>query len=295
MHRSLHRAMGMRGLVAGDPRRGQRNPSTAASFIPGRPVRLVVLAHGFPWPDESKPDGDLIEYAQAAIERWATFAEKHHAILVAPVFGGQEFPVYREMLGRSIRPDEFVNGLVDRLGQEHLPSPGGCFSLHGHSAGAQFAARYLVTHPQRLNEVILSAPSTFPMPDPSIPWPYGMAPAKGQARPVRPGQEDTGFTPRPAGWLAAACEVSVTVLVGSRDTGLRPPAPGQQGSTRIERATGWIDSMRHHAEASHKPATIELLMAAGLDHDEEAMTAPAQEILARKWHTAAQQQLPRRQ
>ncbi|HEY3954083.1 MAG TPA: hypothetical protein VGM53_11960 [Streptosporangiaceae bacterium] len=246
---------------------------SVASFVPSSPVRLLVLAHGFPWPDGSKPDSDLIEYAQAAVQRWAAFAERNRAIIVAPAFGGHEFPIYREMLGRSIQPDEFVNLLVDKVAREHIRPFNGQFSFHGHSAGAQLAARYLVTHPRRLDEVILSAPSTFPMPDPQIPWPHGMDTARRRE-----------FTPRTAGWLAAASEVSVTVLVGSRDTGPRPPAPGQRGSTRLERASGWVDSMCRHAHSRNRAATIRLVIAEGLDHDEEAMAASAQEILAQRWH-----------
>jgi pimeloyl-ACP methyl ester carboxylesterase len=249
---------------------------SVTSFIPRNPVRVLVLAHGFPWPDGSKSDNDLIEYARAAVERWSAFAEAHHAVIVAPAFGGQEFPLYREMLGRSINPDQFVNLLVDKAGREHIPRFAGHFSLHGHSAGAQFAARYLVTHPGRLDGVVLSAPSTYPMPDPAIPWPSGMGQAQGRES-----------TPEAAGWLTAASEVPVTVLVGSRDTEQRPPAPGQRGSTRIERATAWVESMRRHAKASRKVPVIRLVLAEGFDHDEEAMAAPAQEILTREWRAAA--------
>jgi pimeloyl-ACP methyl ester carboxylesterase len=269
--------------AAPDGRRGRHlerelpswSSGLVASFVPSNPVRLLVLAHGYPWPDGSKSDADLIGYAQGAAERWASLADRHHAIIVAPVFGGPEFPVYREMLGRSIGPDEFVNLLAEEVGREYIPRFSGRFSLHGHSAGAQFAARYLVTHPQRLDEVILSAPSAFPMPDPGIPWPNGMAAARR-----------SGFSPQAAGWLAAASEVRVTVLVGSRDTARRPAAPGQQGATRIERAAAWVESMRRHAQDGGKAASIRLVAAEGLDHDEEAMAAPAQEILAQRWRTA---------
>jgi pimeloyl-ACP methyl ester carboxylesterase len=245
---------------------------TAASFVPSNPVRLLVLAHGYPWPDGSRSDSDLVGYAQAAVERWSAFAERHHAIIVAPAFGGREFPVYREMRGRGIGPDEFVNLLADTAGREHIPGYAGRFSLHGHSAGGQFAARYLVTHPQRLDDVILSAPSTFPTPDPSIPWPNGMGPAA-----------TSEFSPQAAGWLAAASDVRVAVLVGSRDTERRPSAPGQQGATRIERASAWVESMRRHAASSNKSASVRLITAEGLDHDEDGMAAPAQEILAQSW------------
>jgi pimeloyl-ACP methyl ester carboxylesterase len=258
-------------------------------MIPRDPARVLVLAHGFPWPDDSRSDGELIQYAQAAVGRWAAFAEAHHAIIVSPAFGGHAFPRYREMSGRSTRPDEFVNALVDEVAGEHLPQFHGRFSLHGHSAGGQFAARYLVTHPQRLEEVVLSAPSTYPAPDPAIPWPNGMgasvmdesggSPAAGGGT----GHVPAVFVPRQEGWLTAASEVSVSVLVGSGDTEPRPAAPGQQGSTRIERATTWVEKMHHFAEASQRTPTIRLVLADGLAHDEAAMAIPAQEILAHRW------------
>jgi|SRR6185437_2890272 len=113
------------------------------TFIPRNPTRLLVLAHGYPWPDGSKTDDELIAYARAAIDQWRGFAEQQHAILVAPAFGGIEFAGYRELTGRETSPDEFVNSLADELGY-------GTFSLHGHSAGAQFAARHLIAHPGRL-------------------------------------------------------------------------------------------------------------------------------------------------
>ena len=172
----------------------------------------------------------------------------------------------------GLSPAEFVSQLVKAAAREHVPRFGGRFSLHGHSAGAQFAGRYLVTHPQMLKQVILSAPGTLPMPDPGIAWPYGMGTVT----------DTGGFTPERAGWRAAG-EVSVTVLVGSRDTEPQWPAPGQSGTSRIERATGWVARMRQHAGAGGKVPTIQLVMAEGLDHDEEAMAIPAQEILARAW------------
>jgi pimeloyl-ACP methyl ester carboxylesterase len=253
---------------------------------------VLVLAHGFPWPDDSRPDSALVEYARAAAERWTPFAETHSALVVAPVFGGRDFPCYREMLGRVISPAEFVNHLVQKAVREYVPRFAGRFSLHGHSAGAQFAARYLVTYPHLLDQVVLSAPSTFPAPDADVPWPYGMAPAvlqgvsASRSGDAAPGAA-AGFTPERAGWLTAASEVPVTVLVGSRDTEPRPPSPGQSGSTRIERAAWWVESMRQHAETCMKASTIRLVLAEGLDHDEEAMAIPAQEVLARGWRGTA--------
>jgi pimeloyl-ACP methyl ester carboxylesterase len=266
-------------------------PGSVASFAPTDPVRMLVLAHGFPWADGSQSDDFLAEYAQAAVGRWTAFAEAHRAMVVAPAFGGSEFGGYRALFGRKIDADEFVNAVVDKVAREHIPSFNGRFSLHGHSAGAQFAARYLVTHPERLEEVVLSAPGAYPFPDPALSWPDGMAAvvrdhlsgsrADGKAPDRAAGAV---FIPRPEGWLAAASEVSVNVLVGSQDTEPQPPEPGQQGSTRIERAIAWINSMHRHAKASGRTPRIRLVQAEGLDHDETVMAIPAQAILAQKWN-----------
>lgn len=270
-----------------DGRAVVRNANSVASYVPAHPARILVLAHGYPWPDGSRTDGDLIEYAWTAVRRWRAFAELHHAVVIAPAFGARDFSGYREMSGQSIDPDEFVDLLVDKAATTNIVDFNGRFTLHGHSAGGQFAARYLVTHPERLDEVVLSAPSTYPFPNPAVAWPNGMAevarsdtgPPEARRRSDRP----RPFTPRPEGWLSAASDVSVSVLVGARDTELRPAAPAQLGSTRIERATAWVESMRRHAETNRRTPTVRLVMVEGLDHDEELMAAPAQEILARGW------------
>jgi hypothetical protein len=47
------------------------------------------------------------------------------------------------------------------------------------------------------------------------------------------------------------------------------------------------DRRRRHLERELPQATsIRLVAGKGLDHDEEAMAAPAQEILAQSWRTA---------
>jgi pimeloyl-ACP methyl ester carboxylesterase len=268
--------------------------SRVALFIPDRPVRVLVLAHGFPWLDGSQSDDFLAEYARSAVTRWAAFADAQRAVIVAPAFGGADFGGYRALFGRKIDADQFVNAVVDEVAGEHVPDFAGRFSLHGHSAGAQFAARYLVAHPERLDAVVLSAPSAYPFPDPAQPWPDGMAPVirdglSGSAADGKAPDRVSGvvFVPCTAGWLTAASQVLVSVLVGSLDTEPRPAEPGQYGSSRLERAAGWITAMHLHARANGKMPSIRLVCAEGLDHDEAAMALPAQQILASHW-TASQ-------
>jgi pimeloyl-ACP methyl ester carboxylesterase len=241
---------------------------------------VLVLAHGYPWSDGSQSDGELLDYAETVMHRWTEFADSHQAVIIVPVFGGSEFPDYRDMRGTTIDPAAFVDRLVDAA-CVNLARSASRFSLHGHSAGAQFAARYLVTHPRRLEQVVLGAPSTYPFPEPTVPWPYGM----GQ------GIDDADVrqaAPDPSGWLMAATEVPVSCLVGDRDSEPRAPAPAQPGSTRLERAVGWVEAMRGVASARERACTVTLVVAAGLDHDEFAMANPAQDLISRGWGAASQ-------
>ena len=220
----------------------------------------------------------LLAYAQSAARRWVAFAESNAVIVLVPALGAGEFAGYREMFGRRIDADEYVNTLVDRSAGPLIHGFDGRFVLHGHSAGGQFAARYLVTHPSRLHRAILSAPSTYPFPDPKVVWPNGMgAVARDALSGARAGKL---YSPDPGGWLRAASEVPVTVLVGSRDTETRPASPGQPGSTRLDRAKAWVLAMTQLAESSRKTSTVHLVIEPGLDHDEATIGVPAQRILA---------------
>jgi Alpha/beta hydrolase family len=249
-------------------------------FVPNDPRRLVILAHGYPWPDRWLFDPFLLAYAQNAVRRWMSFARANAAILLVPAMGAGNFAGYREMAGSRIDADDYVNRLVDECAGPLIQNFDGRFVLHGHSAGGQFAARYLVVHPNRLTQAVLSAPSTYPFPDPSVPWPNGMASGvKGTLSGNRAG---TLFSPDAGRWLQAASQLPVTVLVGSKDTQPRPASPMQHGGSRIERAMAWVHAMKKLAEANGRTSTVKLLIAPGLGHDEASMAIPAQRLLSEK-------------
>jgi pimeloyl-ACP methyl ester carboxylesterase len=245
----------------------QTSYTTVAYYVPKTPVRVLVLAHGFPWPDGTQSDDALAAYASEDVARWAPFAEQNHALVLAPAFGGRNFRGYRGMTGRALAPDEFVDRVIDRVVPRLIPHYDGRLSMHGHSAGAQFAARFLVAHPERLGYVILSAPSTYPMPDALVPWPFGMA--------------KSPFDPE--NWFRASTEVAVTVLVGSQDTEDRPAAVGQIGLSRLERAKSWVIAMDQFAQTHGRKSLIRLVRAPGLGHDEAEMSVPAQSIFSQQW------------
>lgn len=233
----------------------------APMFVPAGPGRLLVLVPGHPWPDGSRTDEQLRQHAAAAVWRWRRFALRYAIILVAPVFGAR-YQDFRE--GGSAA--DYVTTLAQQVAGRYLPASDRRFALHGHSAGAQFAVRYLVTHADHLTDALISAPSEYAFPASQVAWPHGAAGA-----------------PQSADWVAAVSGVRITVLVGSRDLELRPPAPGHVGVTRADRASEWVTAMRQCAADNQRPATIDLQWAQDLDHDETSMGRRAQEVLAAHW------------
>lgn len=244
---------------------------TVAHYMPSTARRVVAVVHGSPWPDGSKSVSEVVDYTWFLVERWRSFADEHDAAILAPPLGSPGFADYRGWRAdNGVRPDVYLNEIVTQFVRSgSLASAGDRFSLFGHSAGAQFVARYLVLHASRVTAAVMSAASTFPVPDDSAPWPFGSRGA-----------------PQNANW-SSACGVSATVCVGANDTEPRPSAPGQPGTTRIDRATAWVAAMRAHAVASGVTPRLNLSIAPGIDHDEIRMSIYGQAELSSLWQAAS--------
>jgi len=242
-----------------------------AYYVPDAPKRVLVLAFGYPWPDQTASDEKILSYTRMNLARWTKLADRSHVLLVAPVLGGTNFFDFRALSGRLIDPDFFVDALIDGPAKMVIPGLRGRFCLYGHSAGAQFAARYVIAHPERLQCAILSAPSTYPMPLSSVPRPFGTAPSDRVSR--------TGIELK--NWTEAASDVPITVIVGSDDLERRPEAPGQVGETRLSRGQAWVESMHSLASSQSRPSHVTFKKIAGVDHDESSMANVARRILER--------------
>jgi pimeloyl-ACP methyl ester carboxylesterase len=260
---------------------------TFAYFIPTTARDILVLAHGYPWRDGSRSMNDLRDHARAYVERWRPFAERQGLILIAPAFGSGDFAGYRALFGRRVDADKFVIELVDTVAHRFLEGDDERFFLYGHSAGAQFATRFLVAHPGRLKTVVISAPATYPFPDPAVRWPYGMGPVvrtaatSGDAESGKDPLKASGtrYEPNRQAWTEALRSVSIRVLVGSDDLRLQSPHPGQRGATRVSRARYWVDAMQALANDRKVDADLRLQMVEGVNHDPVALTRPAQDLL----------------
>lgn len=245
-------------------------------YAPARPRHVLVLAFGYPWDEAS--DATILSYAQANVRDWTAFAEQNHVLVVAPVLGGSDFADYRELTGRIIHPDTFVDAVIDGPVRRLMRGWDGKFCLHGHSAGGQFAARYAVAHPGRLECAILSAPSTYAMPTGAVAWPYGMAASH------RRGQHPA---PPRAAWIAAATSTPTRVIVGSLDTETRPAAAGQVGASRLARAHAWASGMRALAAGAGRVSQVRFEEVPGSAHEERKMAIAAMGMLERFYRGSA--------
>ena len=212
---------------------------------PGRPRGLLICVHGF----TRQPLEQAEAFLPLAAERgWA---------VVLPVFDEQRHRRYAQLRAgrRGPRADLALIERVDALALTHgLPRRG--WHLFGYSAGAQFAHRFAMLHPQRLRALALGAAGWYTWPDATRPWPLGTAGA-----------------PQPGGVaLADFLSLPMSIWVGDRDDGpdrhLRdePALSCWQGHSRLERAQRWRAAVSEAAAAQGQTADPALTLIAGAGH-----------------------------
>lgn len=143
--------------------------------------RILVVNHGM-FSDKETATGSSYN----TLKIWRKLADEHKLILIAPVFDNENYAVtingpgnggYRGLFGRKVGADVFLHEIIDEY-KAVKKSYDGRFYLYGHSAGAQFANRYLVRHPHRVIATSFSAPAWFALPSKQHKWPLGMAARK---------------------------------------------------------------------------------------------------------------------
>ncbi len=262
--------------VSGSGRFWEYAPPGAAARGP-----VLVIAHGMLGRGQR-----AVPLARRFLERWVPLARRHGVVLVAPAFdqagfGGRAGPGggYRGLFGREMGADVFVERAVADVARRR-GARGDRFLLYGHSAGGQFASRYLVRHPDRLLAVVLSAPGKFPFPDPAAPWPNGLGRLRRNMRWPGRSPSRVDISPDPATWARAA-SLPVTVVVGSRDTRPQNSPPGQQGSNRLERARAWVAEMNRFARGRQGKGRLRLEVVRGVGHSSAGLTPRCAAALVR--------------
>lgn len=200
-------------------------------YIPsvgGAGAPLLVVVHG------------ISRNAEVQANAFTALCERLGVVMAVPVFGVEARDYQRlGRSGRGPRADAALDAVVEEVAMRT-----GCrassFHMFGFSGGAQFAHRYTLAHPHRINRLVAVGSGWYTFPDPRARFPYG----------IRRSPELPGVRFDPEEFL----RVPITVMVGEKDTetsNLRstPRVNRQQGKTRVERAKRWVDAMR---EAAHK-------------------------------------------
>jgi pimeloyl-ACP methyl ester carboxylesterase len=244
---------------------------------------ILVLVHGTPPEDQSAEEN--AEYYAAS---WIDFAEEHSVILIAPAFNQQDFSSrlgdhamsgYRGLFGREIGADEWVLRLV-AAHQQAYGTPEEKFLLYGHSAGGQFTARFLVTHPESIKRAVITSAATYPQPTTQVNWPFGMGELHTDIAWDPDTNQPVDIVPDEEMWLAAT-QIPLTVIVGLNDTAQLPARliPGQKGTNRYTIARNWVQDMAAFAEANGLESRFELELIPGIGHSMSGLIPYSQAAL----------------
>lgn len=198
--------------------------------------------------------------AREHAEMFAQLAEQYGVVLVAPLFSRRYFGDYQRLgrAGNGQRADYAIQ-LITREVESLTGAHSSKISLFGFSGGGQFAHRYTMAHPERVQRLVIGAAGWYTYPEASCKYPYGTAPT--------PRLKGISFN------VKKFLQVPACVLVGQwdikYDPGLNQSARirRQQGTTRLERGRRWIDVMNRTAMAHGMNTSYEFSILPGVGHD----------------------------
>lgn len=207
---------------------------------------MVVTVHG------------ISRNGREQIEQFRAWADRHQAVLLAPLFTKPAFKDYQRLgrIGRGERADLALTQMIGEasrtLGLKEQP-----VFLFGYSGGGQFAHRFAMACPHRVARIAIGAAGWYTYPDLSRKYPYG----------IRETDALPGVVFDPAEFLRIPALVMVGEWDAERDPGLNraPHIDRRQGTTRIERGKRWVEAMKNAAAGygCHTDYRFEVLPSSG--------------------------------
>lgn len=241
-------------------------------YIPAQtPKHMLVIAHGM----LSKYD-IASDVARKYLFRWVSYADQYGLLLIVPVFdtprfgnlsGG--FGGYRNLFGKYINADSFVNKIVNRY-SSRTSSGSNRFYLYGHSAGGQFVNRYVVTHPEKVIRAVISAAGRYSYPTKSSKWPYGAGDLSKKLKWQDGTKKRVYISKSLRNYALAATKVSI--IIGSKDIKKQPKRPAHIGSTRIELANSWANKMNDNAKRYGLKGEVSVNVIPDIGHSSSKLT-----------------------
>ncbi|MEM7496854.1 MAG: alpha/beta hydrolase [Pseudomonadota bacterium] len=259
-------ASGAGGMAAGSPARARVELVEAAGPT-GLSAWVALPERRGPDPTPLIAVHGIKRGARAQAAGFAARASAAGRPVVAPLFDTARWPLYQQAVRRG-RADLALATLLDDLGLAGLPGTGR-IDLFGYSAGAQFAHRFAMMHPQRVRRLSLAAAGWYTFPD-DAPFPYGL----GARRTVAGRSDSVDWGALMAARLAEFLAIPKLVAVGGADTlsdeTLRRGAEidRHQGANRVARARTYAAALEDAAAArgiATPPPRLTILP--GVTHD----------------------------
>ncbi len=219
-------------------------PDCFVSFV-GQHVPTLVAIHG------------ISRNAAEVAARFAAHPAFGAVNIIAPLFERELFGKYQLLLPRKANKTTSSRALFDLLRYFEMRGDIGPdkILLFGFSGGAQMAHRLAMLYPDRIPRLCAVAAGWYLLPDPDLPYPYGL----GQGCPVAAVDD--------------ALQVPTTVIVGKRDTRIDASVRqdlvivSRQGSNRLQRAKAWTELMNEQAQARGHIPNVKLVMLENGSHD----------------------------
>lgn len=199
--------------------------------------------------------------AKAQAELYGARAAASGRPVIAPLFDEKNWRRYQQVV-RKERSDLALLSLLTELQLEGVWRTR-TIELAGYSGGAQFAHRFAMLYPHLVSRLTVASAGWYTFPD-STAFPYGLA--------ARPGRKDD-WGPRIAAGLDRFLRLPITACVGALDnipdenTRSGEKIDRQQGSSRLERAKRWTETLRQAALARGIAPSISLAILPGCGHD----------------------------
>lgn len=195
---------------------------------------------------------DVDRDARGQADAFASYCERHRAVLVAPHFASDRYPNYQR-LGRSrFERDErrSANETLDAILEEIATLAGvvtECVYIFGFGGGGRFAMRYSMLNPERVAGAVIVEPGAYTFPDENRRFPQGIAPSR-----KRP-----DFQPEPSRFL----RVPMTLMEAEGGLELGPRShledvDRSEEELAVANGRAWVDAMTNAASAEHLPPRV---------------------------------------
>jgi pimeloyl-ACP methyl ester carboxylesterase len=214
---------------------------------------------------------------------WLPHAEREKALLLVPEFSVDGFagsrnyaapkPKVDSIQGDDLAPSAFL--AIERI-FDHVLSITRLetreYLLYGHSAGAQFAHRFILFNPRaRVKAAVAANAGWYTMPDFTLAFPYGLK---------NSGLSESG--------LRQALGRKLIILLGEKDTDPRHPllnraaAAMDQGQHRFERGQNFYRAAARAAARLNAPLEWQIATVPDADHDNAKMARAAAPLVFTK-------------